>query len=519
MADKVSFPYVSTPLVPETPTVSVDPKTTTIIGQMTTAGSATSGVRLVDIDLNTQDALFGANSQVTAMINAFRETNKTSRLDVIPIDDDGSAVSATGSVVFSGTPTATGSLIFYIGNEDRKYTVDVITTDTATTIGDKLEALITADTKSLVTASNALGTVTLTAVNGGTVANKYTILVSGEVAGVTVALTAMSGGATNPATTGLEALLVDRTDVVIPSELEYSAILTELDLRFNLDNTVMDGRLIIGVTDTKANLVILADAENSQSFVIFGDKPVDYSTKKGSAILANDFERSAHFAGIRALRLEDNVSIADYMTTTAPLDNIGGVHTSSLPYANTATLLATVPSGEGFTTSEVSDLKDSGVSVMGNNLADNTLLIGEVLTTYKTNNQGFVDLTYKYLNYVDTATASREFIWKSLKIDYAQRRLTLGQGVGGYDFATIGGVRADMTGYYSTLAGAGYVLLQGGIIQDGRSISDIYKSQLTVVFDIKAGEIQITSILPLVTQVRTIIAPLNIRFNVNEIAS
>jgi len=95
--------------------------------------------------------------------------------------------------------------------------------------------------------------------------------------------------------------------------------------------------------------------------------------------------------------------------------------------------------------------------------------------------------------------------------------LTLGQGVAGYKFATIGGVRSSFVKYHGILGGDGYVLLQSGILEDGRSISDIMKSKLTVNFDIKNGEIVTSSILPLITQVRTILAPLNIRFNVNEI--
>jgi len=516
MADKVSFPEVNAVLIPETPTVSVDPKITTMIGQMTT-GTATSGVRITDIDLLSQDGLFGLDSQLTAMIDTFRAVNKTSRLDVIPFDDDGSAVKSEGVITFTGTATEAASLTVYVGNKQRLYKVDVIAGDTPTLIGDKLEALITADTRAAVTAVNAVGVVTLTAVNGGTVANSYTMLVTGEVAGVTFALTGFTGGATDPVITGVEDLLVDRTDVVMPQQYIFTAVLDLLDSRFNIDNNVLDGRLFLGANDSKAELVSIGNTYNSQSLVIFGDKPVSNATREGSAILAFDFQRSSHFAGIRTLRLEDGTSIADFITSTEPFDNLGGVHTSTLPYANTATLLDTVTIGEGFTASEVKDLNAAGISLMGNNIANNTLIVGQVLTTYKTNIAGYPDETYKFLNYVDTATAAREFIWKSLKIDYAQARLTLGQGVAGYKFATIGGVRSSFVKYHGILGGDGYVLLQSGILEDGRSISDIMKSKLTVNLDKKNGEIVTSSILPLITQVRTILAPLNIRFNVNEI--
>ena len=156
---------------------------------------------------------------------------------------------------------------------------------------------------------------------------------------------------------------------------------------------------------------------------------------------------------------------------------------------------------------------------MGNNLASNKVICGQVVTTYKTNTAGQVDLTYKFLNSVDTSTAAREFIFNSIKVDYAQKRLTLGSATPGT--FSIGEVKADFSKYYLTLTTQEFSLLQGGIIEaginEGKTILSIFKENLKVSFNINTGEITAESILPIVGQVRSIFAPLSIVFDVNAL--
>ena len=170
MGQKVNNPNIAVSLVPSKPVAEVAPKVTTFILQMAT-GTATAGVKLIDIDLNTEDALFGADSMVATAIRKFRADNEVSQIDVIPLADNGSAVKATGSYVFAGTATASGTIEVYVGNDERKYELAVAIGDTATVLGDALVTALTADTKALVTGVNTTGSVALTAVNGGTIGN------------------------------------------------------------------------------------------------------------------------------------------------------------------------------------------------------------------------------------------------------------------------------------------------------------------------------------------------------------
>ncbi len=519
MAQKVSLPYVNAPLVPESPPASVAPKLTTIIGQMLPAGTATAGVLTENINVFQANTLFGAGSMLATMINNFAKINQVSEVDVVALDDNGAAVDATGTIVFAGTVNIAGTFVFNIGSSDRVYTIDITTASTLTTIGDALEAAITADVNALVTASNAAGTVTLTAKNGGTIGNAIGMQVSGSAGTVTVALTAMASGATDPVMTGIADLLVKRTDIVMPYEYGIDTFVTLEDNRFNTNNDILDGRIFTALSDTAANIETVGDAENSQSLVLFGDKPVDTAIKKGTAIFEMLYDISSQFAAVRALRLESDPpqAITDVVVTTAVSDQKSGPHTNSLPYHNTPLSLPVIPTGQGWTTAEVTTLNGAGVSVVGNNLAANLIICGDILTTYKTNIQGVADISYKYLNYVDTSTVSREFIFNSLKSDYAQKRLTNGVAVPGYAFADRNDVRADMKSYYLTLSGAGYVLLQTGALTNGKDVVDVFMDELIVTLDVRTGNIDISAILPINTQVRSIFVPLKIVFNPQEL--
>lgn len=514
MAQTISRPFVNAPLVPADPIPTVLPKVTTFIGQKLAAGTAPVGY-LEDVANGSENTLFGAGSMLATMIKAFRKIDINSQVNAYVLEDAGGAVDATGTVAFSGGPaTASGTINVYVGNTDRLYPVPVVATDTASDVGDALEALITADTDALVTAVNAGGTVTLTAKNGGTVGNNIGLIYSGEVAGITTTLTGFASGATDPALTGITTAIGDiKTDIVMPVTYTYSTILTWLDSRFNFNNKVLDGVMILSETDTAANIATTLSSENSQSLVYYGDKPVSKTTKIGGAIFAMPYEKSAQFAAVRALRFSEDAIITDYVVTTAARDQFGGVHTAGLPYHNTPLLLPIIPTGEGFTDSEVTTITDENGSVMGNNVAANAIICADIHTTYKTNAAGLVDLTYDYLNYADTATSAREFIFNSLKIDYAQKRLTAGTAVSGYSFASPGEIKANVIRYLTILQGEGYALIQGGILENGETVISVIKRYLTVSIDNATGTVTISTILPIVSQVRIINIPLNIVFN------
>ena len=76
-------------------------------------------------------------------------------------------------------------------------------------IGGLLLAAIIADSKALVVPVNTAGSVVTTAKNAGTFGNTIGMKVEGSVGGITVAITVMSAGATDPVLTGVLDVLGD----------------------------------------------------------------------------------------------------------------------------------------------------------------------------------------------------------------------------------------------------------------------------------------------------------------------
>lgn len=177
-----------------------------IFGQKLAAGSAAADVAVLIGSADDAADKFGRGSMAHRMVHAFRAINLNHELWVVPFDEPGTGVAATGSLAITGTATASGILTVYLAGQ--RVQVTVASGDDATTVGAALEAAVTAATDLPVTASNSLGTVTFTCRWKGETGNDITILPNhlgergGEVtpAGLSLAVTAMASGAGAPAT-------------------------------------------------------------------------------------------------------------------------------------------------------------------------------------------------------------------------------------------------------------------------------------------------------------------------------
>ena len=164
--------------------------------------------------------------------------------------------------------------------------------------------------------------------------------------------------------------------------------------------------------------------------------------------------------------------------------------------------------GDGFTDAEIETLHTDGAFVMGINSSGTNGLVGEVVTTYKTDPAANPDPTWKYLPYVDTSSNVREYMHNNLKKRFAQSRLTEGAVSRGRDMVNELVFRAYVEKLYSDLAGPGFVL-----VQDGEAALKFFKKNMTVVLDLSLGRITTTMLVPIVTQMREIVATLKISFS------
>jgi phage tail sheath gpL-like len=513
----VSNPRTSFSIISANTTVSNEPQRVLLIGQKTSSGSADSGALVQNIGNNSEEnALFGANSILADMVRSFKSINKVSRLDAIALSDNGSGVAATGTLAFSGTPTAEGTLVISIGSSvNYRYELPVTTTDTAATLATALAALINADTKVPVTAGVATATVTITAVNKGTIGNSISILVEGSVPGVSVGLTEMASGATNPSLTGLFSVVdgLRYQTVVYQAEYTLSTLTTSfLDPRWNVNNDILDGVGIITKSDSLANLKTLGNANNTQNLIILGNKLISRTALRGGAIVELNYNVSSQFAAVRSLRLTEDANISRYVIGGDALDQFGGAAISSLPYFNTPFFnLPVIAQGDEFTQEEEDELNTAGVSLLGNNITNLTIIASQIVTTYKTNAGGNPDPTYKYLNYVDTISNVREYFFNNAKSDFRQSRLTEGDLIANRKMHNATSIAAVFTGYYASLSGPDYVLVQAG-----EDSLQFFKQNLDITLDLSTGSVSAVMVVPIVTQLRTIIATIQLAFSTNS---
>lgn len=186
-----------------------------LIGQKLSAGAAVADVAVQVSGVEQAKGLFGAGSMLARMVEFYRKNDSVGELWCLPLADDGAAVAATGSVAITGPATKAGTLVLYVAGQ--RVRLGVSAGDSATAIGDALAALINADSDLAVTATAVTGTVTLTSRHKGELGNDIDLRVNylgafgGEAlpAGVTVVITAMAGGATNPDITNALAALGD----------------------------------------------------------------------------------------------------------------------------------------------------------------------------------------------------------------------------------------------------------------------------------------------------------------------
>jgi phage tail sheath gpL-like len=198
---------------------------TLIIGQITAAGAATPNVPMRSQSVADAKAQGGPGSMLALMTAAYRQNDPLGEVWYLPLADAGGAVASAGAVAFTGPSTAAGTLYLYLAAS--LVAINIASGQTAAQIATAVAAAINAAPDLPVTAAVdgvVTSKVNITARNLGAAGNDIDIRVnyrgtaSGEVtpAGVTVTITAMTGGATNPVlTTALANLTDEAFDFII----------------------------------------------------------------------------------------------------------------------------------------------------------------------------------------------------------------------------------------------------------------------------------------------------------------
>ena len=515
----ISNPETNIQIIPAYQQVRNQNQRILFIGQQT-ATIYPSGSLVTDISNENGEASFGVGSMLFQMVRAAKNINKLTRMDAIPLNDDVGGTAATGTIAFTGTASASGTLYITTGStKNHRLALGIESGDTANIVGIALQNLINEDLESPVSANNVSGTVTITADNKGLEGNKITLKVEGSVAGIPYTFSGMSGGATNPSLTNvLDIVDAQRYQtIVFPSSYLINDsgdnIYNFLESRWNPSgDKILDGIGITTITDTYANLINnLGWALNSKNFVFIPNRAISESYYTGSALLELDHVISSQFAAIRALRLTPGAPLGSFtLANEGSKDYFGGIHMATFPYHNIPFAnLPLIDTDDMWLDSEREGLKAVGYTILGNNVSSTSIICDSGVTRYRTDAAGRDDLSYKYINYVDQASNVREYFHNGLKAAFSQYRLTPGSLVPGYNMANAKSIRGEIMKLYGDLAGI-------ALVPSGEVARKAFLSKLVVTIDQETGDVIIQMLDPVITQLRKIDATMQLSFSINR---
>ena len=489
-----------------------------IVGQIGTDGTATAEQHYDNVERLTNaqvKGLFGTKSELTGRILRAREIILgRSPLSVIGLDESGTGVAAELDITVTGTATEDGILTFKAIDDDRyTFNVDVLEGDLANDVALAIKAKIDDLIAFPATAGAvALGVFTLTANDLGTIPNKFTVSNINSVAGLTVVAGQFSSGANDPVTTTIfdNVQEVRFHAISWPWENDFAVVDTLLDSRQVFNNDVLQGVAYIGYDDTEANITDKVNGTtplNTMNLIFMGNRAV---TGVNQIVTPPDW-RAAEFMAIEAMRLTDGVPIAEYVTTSAPADVIGGTGSASLAYYNTPLARTDIANASNlFSGTAQNNLLSDGYTIIGVNSSNTTAIMGQVVSTYKFDKIGNPDNSFKFLNYIRTGYYALELFFRTLKSINSQARLTEGDIVANRIIRNKKAIEGQCIDIYTLLSSQDYMLTMAG-----QEATKYFNTNLQVDLDIQNGIVTISGKLPIVTQIRTINISFQLSFSIS----
>jgi phage tail sheath gpL-like len=245
-----------------------------IFGQKTNAGTAAADTLVRAPNLGAAIAAGGRGSMIHRETIGWFALNKSTELWIGVLADNAAGAAASGTIVVGGTATEDKPIALYFGGV--RIVVGVSSGQAAAAIATNINAAIAAVLDLPITSTVSTATVTATFRHKGQVGNSYDIrhsFIDGEVlpAGVTLTITQLSGGTTNPSLTNLIAAMSDLwfqiwthpyTDVT-----SLTAIETELAARFGPLKS-MGGLAVTSASGSFSTLASLGTGRNSAHSII-----------------------------------------------------------------------------------------------------------------------------------------------------------------------------------------------------------------------------------------------------------
>mgnify|MGYP001766049625 CR=1 FL=1 len=368
-----------------------------VIGQMLAAGSATALQAYPITRADQATGLFGAGSQAAQMVDALKVANRVTECWAIGVPDAvGSA--AVRTLTLTGAPSATGTLVVYIGG--KRLAVSVGLADTVSTVATALAAAVAADGSLAFTATAAGGVVTLTAKHAGTIGNTVDIRVNHwpdetTPAGLAVTIATTTAGATDPSIAGALAAIVNDwwTDIVIGWTDAANMALLEADLaRRYAAMAKLDAHAYAGLVGSYAAATTWSSTRNSPFVTVL---PM-------SGALQPPWVVAACLAGVAA-----------YHLTNDPSRQLGGLILPGILAPRSA---------DQYIDTEQNLMLGKGLSTWDGR-ADGTVVLNRVVTGYTKTSLGVADDAW--LDVMVPKTASRiRYDWNAYaSLTYPRHKL------------------------------------------------------------------------------------------------
>lgn len=411
-----------------------------LIAPMTAAGTLTANVPVISQGPNDAIAKAGAGSILQMMTAAYRLNDTFGELWYLPLADDPTGVAATGTITFTGAPTATGVLYLYVAG--KLVTVTITSSMSVSQIATAVAAAVNAINTLPVTAAAALGVVTLTSKNKCLEANDIDIGVNylgvaggqSTPTGLTLTIAAMTGGAVNASLTTALSNLVDMPFDFIACPYTDTASLAALQAFLNDSTgrwswqTQIYGHCFYAYRGTFSALGTFGVTRNNQHESILGF----YGSPSAK------WEWAAAYAGAAAVAIRANPAV--------PLQTIAlqGLMAPALQ--------------NRFNLSERNTLLFDGISTFTVDTSGTVHLEGTI-TTYQLNLFGQPDNSYLQLNTMFLITFVLRALSTLITSKYARVGLAANGTVlaPGVPIVTPDDIRADLIAQYKQLEYGGYV--------------------------------------------------------------
>jgi phage tail sheath gpL-like len=253
-----------------------------IIGQILAAGTGVVNIPVLGQGVDDAKAQGGQGSMLALMTAAYINSDSFGEVWFLPLADASGGVAATGTVLVAGTSTTTSVISLYLAGQ--LISLVVTAGELAADIATALAALINSSGDLPVTATAATATVTLTAKNKGIAGNEidlrlnYLGTAGGESvpAGLTLTITPMAAGATNPVLDTALSNLGDEAFDFIVSPYTDTASLNSLKSLLNDKTgrwsyaTQVYGHVFAAQRGTLSTLATAGNARNNQHETIVG---------------------------------------------------------------------------------------------------------------------------------------------------------------------------------------------------------------------------------------------------------